>query len=288
VIGWGSSNSGEATGIIGGSTNGIVTVAGQALSNIVSVACGSAHGLALKGDGTVIAWGWNFYGQATVPGGLSNVTAIAAGENFSVALKQDGTVTAWGNNGDYQLTNTPMSLNNVVAVSAGTTHIVALKNDDTVTGWGVPKAPLDLSNIVAVATGSGYYSDNLALKKDGTVIEWGANGDKIPVPDGLSSVVAIATGESYCMALDKKGIVTEWNNRNNQASEILSNVTAIASYGNYNLALKDDGTVVGWGHGRFYPRLVPAGLSNIVTIAVGGDFCLAITTNRAVAEKFMH
>jgi len=31
---------------------------------------------------------------------------------------------------------------------------------------------------------------------------------------------------------------------------------------------------------------VPAGLSNVVAIASGGGVCLAITTNRAVAEKF--
>ena len=35
-----------------------------------------------------------------------------------------------------------------------------------------------------------------------------------------------------------------------------------------------------------YPVTVPAGLSNVVAIAEGEDFCLAITTNRAVAEKF--
>lgn len=101
VIGWGSNNSGEAKGIpSGGSTNVVVTIDGQALSNIVSVAGGSAHGLALKADGTVVAWGWNYYGQATVPAGLSNVMAISAGENFSVALKHDGRMVAWGENAD--------------------------------------------------------------------------------------------------------------------------------------------------------------------------------------------
>ncbi len=32
------------------------------------------HSVALKSDGTVLAWGYNFYGQASVPTGLSNVT----------------------------------------------------------------------------------------------------------------------------------------------------------------------------------------------------------------------
>src|SRR5512140_3211399 len=40
----------------------------------------------------VIGWGDNTYGQITVPDGLSNVVAIAAGTYHSLALKADGTV----------------------------------------------------------------------------------------------------------------------------------------------------------------------------------------------------
>ena len=36
------------------------------------------------------------YGQCSVPSGLSGVTAIAAGAYHSLALKSDGTVVAWG------------------------------------------------------------------------------------------------------------------------------------------------------------------------------------------------
>ncbi len=63
--------------------------------------------MALKGDGTVAAWGRNFSGQTTVPAGLSGVTAIAAGDNHAVALKADGTVVAWGNNAVGQTTTPP-------------------------------------------------------------------------------------------------------------------------------------------------------------------------------------
>jgi hypothetical protein len=50
--------------------------------------------------GTVVAWGLITYGQVTVPAGLSSVTAIAAGDWHSLALKSDGTVVAWGDNGN--------------------------------------------------------------------------------------------------------------------------------------------------------------------------------------------
>jgi hypothetical protein len=36
----------------------------------------------------------------------------------------------------------------------------------------------------------------------------------------------------------------------------------------------------------FHTTDVPPGLSDVVAIAAGDDFCLAITTNRVVAEGF--
>src|ERR1035437_220435 len=57
--------------------------------------------------GTVVAWGYNAYGQTNVPAGLSGVvTAIAAGGYHTVALKTNGTVVAWGDN-SYGQTNVP-------------------------------------------------------------------------------------------------------------------------------------------------------------------------------------
>src|SRR5690606_8637577 len=46
--------------------------------------------------GTVIAWGYNTYGQSTVPGpALHAVRAVAAGDHHTVALVGDGSVIAW-------------------------------------------------------------------------------------------------------------------------------------------------------------------------------------------------
>jgi hypothetical protein len=42
--------------------------------------------VALKNDGTVVAWGSNSEGQCNVPSGLTSVTQIAAGDYHTVAL----------------------------------------------------------------------------------------------------------------------------------------------------------------------------------------------------------
>jgi hypothetical protein len=85
------------------------------LTDIVDVAAGQHHSLALKRDGTVYAWGGNGYGQLgiqsdddhTVPyqvhgpygeGYLTGIIEVAAGDYFSLALRDDGTVWAWGSN----------------------------------------------------------------------------------------------------------------------------------------------------------------------------------------------
>jgi alpha-tubulin suppressor-like RCC1 family protein len=93
VIGWGFNHHGEATGVPNltspYASTGQVMIAGQVLSNVIAIAAGFKHSLALKNDGTVVAWGTNVDGEATVPSGVSNVVAIAAGFYQSLAITAD-------------------------------------------------------------------------------------------------------------------------------------------------------------------------------------------------------
>ena len=99
------------------------------------IAAGYWHNAALKTDGTVVAWGGNDSGQATVPVGLSGIRFIATGDAHTVALRNDGTVVAWGAN-SYGQTTVPIGLNGVIAIAAGVDHTVAMKTDGTVVAWG--------------------------------------------------------------------------------------------------------------------------------------------------------
>ncbi len=72
--------------VVWGSTaNGLTTVP-KGLTNVQSVASGSAFNLALNASGTATGWGVNAQGQATIPSGLTNVTALAGGVSFGLAL----------------------------------------------------------------------------------------------------------------------------------------------------------------------------------------------------------
>jgi trimeric autotransporter adhesin len=101
---------------------------------VIAVGTGDYHSLALKADGTVVAWGAgrpgafgeNHYGQATVPAGLSNVVAIAAGRFHSLALRWDGTAIGWGDNYLGQ-TSVPAGATNLIAIAAGRYHSLFLK-----------------------------------------------------------------------------------------------------------------------------------------------------------------
>jgi hypothetical protein len=58
------------------------------LTNVVAIATGDYHSLALKADGTLVTWGLNPAGQCNVPGGLTNIVSIAARGGHSMVLVQ--------------------------------------------------------------------------------------------------------------------------------------------------------------------------------------------------------
>ncbi|MBI3875231.1 MAG: hypothetical protein HY300_04590, partial [Verrucomicrobia bacterium] len=113
------------------------------------IAAGFGHSVALKNNGTVVAWGYNFGGETAVPVGLSGVTTIASGAYHTLAIVVGPTVTT---------------------TSAANTF--TLSWPDTATGFRVESA-LSLFPPVSWSTESGTFQTNggfisLGLPMSGT------------------------------------------------------------------------------------------------------------------------
>lgn len=261
-------------------------------TNFMAVAAGwydsGTHNLALRTDGTVVAWGNNFWGQTTVPNGLTNVIAVAAGGRHSVALRRDGSVTNWGDNSLGQITNPPASLTNVVAVQAGLWHTLALRADGTVAVWGdlfnrTNAVPAGLANVRAISAGPRHC---LALRCDGTVVAWGFTltnllDNFLPtnVPASLSNVIGISAGMEHNQALLADGTVCVWGRTNNPALQslpVFTNQTVVGAGWHFGTALTNGerATLLSWGQ-------VENDLSrdSIVAFSAGARHILVVRTN---------
>jgi len=189
------------------------------VSNWRSVSTFGNHALALRDDGTLWSWGWNYYGQIgndkfldvnlpTQIGTEKNWKEVSAGYWHSVAIKNDGTLWAWGNNWVGQLGDgtqsdkkAPVQIGSDsewLSVSSGYSHNLAIKTDRTLWAWGnnsngqlgdgtntnqgVPIQVGSLSDWVFISVG---LSSSYAIKSDGTLWAWGDNS-KGQLGDGTS------------------------------------------------------------------------------------------------------
>jgi alpha-tubulin suppressor-like RCC1 family protein len=281
---WGSDSLGQlGNGTTGTNQNTVIPVSG--VDGAVAVAAGQTHSLALRSDGTLWSWGSNVVGQlgdgtttsrstpAMVPGFMKAVVAIAQGPaaNHSLALLADGTVWSWGVNDEGQLgslsgTDTcPVGsgqcrtspaivpgIPTVKAVAAGGAHSIALGSDGTVWAWG----------------------DNSLGESGGTACALTILCQPVQVP-GLSTIVAIAAGRDFSLALKSDGTVWAWGSNYDgrlgaHTSQLcvdgfpcsatplevlgpggtnlpMSGITMIAAGAGHSLALRGDGTVLAWG-----------------------------------------
>lgn len=259
------------------------------LTNVVAI----TPSMALRTDGSLIVWGNNDFGQLRVPEGATNIVAIAEGYGHRLALRRDGIVFAWGagtnNTGDwltcsYGQSMVPPGLSNVVGIAAGTRHSLALRADSTIVGWGFnyygeTNVPPGLSNVVAIA--SDLRADfNLALRADGTVVAWGYSYyGETNVPAGLTNVVSIAAGADHSLAVTSQGGVVAWGQNYSGQADVpfgLNNVIAVAAGRVHSLALEADGTVIAWGGNPFGQTVVPFGLTNVTSIGADDDLSWAL------------
>ncbi|MBK8102321.1 MAG: hypothetical protein IPK30_03290 [Cellvibrionales bacterium] len=196
---------------------------------VVQIAAAQNNSIALKSDGTVIAWGNNISTWAKPPEGLSDVVEIHAKSQLFLARKSNGTVVAWGVNYVGEL-NIPAGLGKVISMASGGMHnLVVVESPSTgglggVVAWGLnldgqANVPSAAQSFVSKVAAGNYYS--MALKFNGTVVDWGSNGaDATPMPAGLSNVRDIQGGYLFALALKNDGTIAAWG-RTIPATEFL-------------------------------------------------------------------
>jgi alpha-tubulin suppressor-like RCC1 family protein len=255
------------------------------LKEVVAVAAGNEHGLALLASGKVMAWGSNEGGQlgdgtnegSLVPvevTGLGGVVAIAAGGNDSFAVLSDGTVRAWGSDSWGSLGTGGVSSTVPVPVCA-----IGTKG-------ACPEGPY-LSGVKFVSTSG---EDSVALLASGTVAALGGldkggqlgNGTELtqgnnPVAvTGLSGVTAIAEGgtgsnggESFSLARLTDGTVKSWgSNHDGQLGVGTNTGPEMCEEAKLTLCSKTP--------------IAISGLSHVKAIAARGEYASALLSGGSV------
>jgi alpha-tubulin suppressor-like RCC1 family protein len=181
------------------------------LTGITAVAAGT-HSMGLRADGTIRAWGYNYYGEIgdgttddrplpVAVACLTGVTRISAADYHSLALGTNtcsvdaDRVSCWGYNGDGGL------------------------GDGSFIDQDQPVQSLGMTNVIDI---SGGYDFSAVVRADGTVWCWGRNdegqlgngstmdaGEPTKVP-GLAGIVQVAAGHDHALALAADGTVWAW------------------------------------------------------------------------------
>jgi alpha-tubulin suppressor-like RCC1 family protein len=285
-------------------------------TNWKQVACGGSHAAAIKTDGTLWIWGNNGNGQlgnntnterytplTTFIGG-TDWKQVSCGEDHTAAIKTDGSLWTWGAGGDGRLGNfatanrsTPVTTfaggNNWKQVSCGLNHTAAIKTDGSLWTWGDGGgaqlgnfATADRSTPVTTFAGGNNWKQvscgnfiTSAIKTDGSLWTWGANGRgalginsndifttrNTPVTTfaGQNTWKQVSMGQEIGMAIKTDGTLWNWG-RNIEGQLGINNTTqrdspvttfsggnnwkqVAAGGGNHVGAIKTDGTLWMWG-----------------------------------------
>lgn len=275
--------------------------AAQALAATPSLSAGAGgmHSAALKADGSVWFWGYNFtyvggrtitYNSISTPTNYASLypsvagsVALAGGINAAMAVQANGNVMGWGSDTAqlwgataYPVTTPTQIASGFATVSVGYDHVLALKSDNTLWAWG--------------KNASGQLGDNTVIQRTA------------PVQIG-SGFAAIAAGSQFSVALKQDGTLWAWGNDNNgqvgdntpvgtitfrnAPVQIGTGFVSIAAGSYHTLALKADGSLWAWGYnangqlgdGTTTTRIVP------VQIAASGYAKIAGGENHSVAIK---
>lgn len=290
---------GTLTSWITGWGNSPVTNVPASATNVIAIAGGATHALAVIGDGSPKLLGPVAYHPNASAGSTLPLFARAVGFNLSYQWLANGVPIPDATNASpnmlAKLGSDNIAYQVVISNSFGCiTSAVVTIPVSPIGFWGnnVCKQPISLADPRQISAGGLH---GMVLQGNGSLIGWGENTRKqcnIPssltnTPQGNLTIVSIASGAAHNLALRNDGSVAAWgyngDGQTNVPAAALSNVVAIAAGAAHSLALKDDGSVVAWGTNNDYGQTnVPSTLTNAMAIAAGYYHNLAICSNHTV------
>ena len=217
---WGGNHKQQAPGFLGSSQVSEVPERFGSESTWSSIAASFTFALAVKADGSLWGWGFNYSGQLGRPKsknlvpkptriGLENDWAqISVGAGHCLALKTDGSLWAWGQNEDGQVGDgttkdaiSPIRIGSAKdwkAIAASGFGSYALKRDHSLWAWGdcdsghqefarslngsPPSKFGSGTNWTSIFAGDFFV---LALKADGTLWIGGPNAHSVVRQDSI-------------------------------------------------------------------------------------------------------
>ncbi len=196
---------------------GVLNVPSSAKGYVTSVVSGANHGVALKGDGSIVTWGIkesNLQNPPVTYDPTNPFVQVAASWGGSAVLRKDGSVTIWGSFwGTFGTTNVnkTFNTNDVVSISMQS-NLLMLRRDGTVVSVDLDpsyKATMTavVTNAVDVSAGRELHS---VLKADGTLATWGYSKVDTKILTSGSSfgfIVDVACGTNNIMLKNSRGQV---------------------------------------------------------------------------------
>lgn len=197
-------------------TSSVTSLIPQFDRDLVDIASGCEHIIALDSSGKIYVWGSNDSTGSTLPPTTNDFNYITAGPSGSVVIHSDETIYGFGSPSNTMFSNIPQ-IKNVKKIRIGKSHGLILDTGSNLYSWSsnsdysqslIPSEAL--SGVVDIACGDDH---SIVLKSDGRVISWGKNSESqsyIPFGDPIlgwdSGVDRIATiGMENCINVWAKG-----------------------------------------------------------------------------------
>ncbi|MFV0485186.1 MAG: IPT/TIG domain-containing protein [Candidatus Saccharimonadales bacterium] len=268
--------------VIGGEE---VTITGVDLDEaeeveIVQLAAGTGHNLALSSKGKIYAWGSNVSGQlgngtndsSSTPVEVDmsgvmkgkDIVAIETRYNNSFALDSDGKLYGWGNNvngilgnGSTDHTNLPVAVDTsgvlngkkIVQVASSQNHTIVLDDEGQIYAWGS-------NNAGRMGPGAIYSTVPVKIQQTGNLLEG-------------KEIILVEAGYWHSYAVDSNSNIYAWGwNDNGQLGDgvtgaggsyapvqvvntgVLSgkSIVQISAGKDFTMVLDTDGRTYGWGY----------------------------------------